>query len=61
MKSYPTRRLVHIMRAYQIFGDKVKAMQMCLNRFDDETKESFMQLYTKLDEHIKSEENVTES
>ena len=56
-----TRRLVHIMRAYQIFGDKVKAMQMCLNRFDDETKESFMQLYTKLDEHIKSEENVTES
>ena len=56
-----TRRLVHIMRAYQIFGDKVKAMQMCLNRFDDETKESFMQLYTKLDEHINPEENVTES
>ena len=49
------------MRSYQIFGDKVKAMQMCLNRFDDETKESFMQLYTKLDEHITPEENVTES
>ena len=56
-----TRRLVHIMRAYQIFGDKMKAMQMCLNRFDDETKESFMQLYTKLDEHVTKEENVTES
>ena len=53
--------MIFIMRAYKILGDKVKAMQMCLNRFDDETKESFMQLYTKLDEHIKSEENVTES
>ena len=47
-----TRRLVHIMRAYQIFGDKMKAMQMCLNRFDDETKTSFMQLYSKLDEDV---------
>ena len=56
-----TRRLVHIIRAYQIFGNKTKAMEMCLNRFDDETKESFMQLYTKLDEHIIPEENVTES
>ena len=56
-----TRRLVHIMRAYQIFGDKMVAMKMCLNRFDDETKESFMQLYTKLDEHINNDENVTES
>ena len=56
-----TRRLVHIMRAYQIFGDKMVAMKMGLNRFDDETKESFMQLYTKLDEHINNDENVTES
>ena len=44
-----TRRLVHIVRAYSIFKDKVKAMQVCLNRFDDETKQSFMELYDKVD------------
>ena len=44
-----TRRLVHIVRAYSIFGDKAKAMQVCLNRFDDETKQSFMELYDKVD------------
>ena len=37
------------MKAYSIFGDKMKAVDLCLNRFDDETKESFRQLYTKLD------------
>ena len=52
-----TRRLTHIIRAYSIFGDKMKAVQMCLNRFDDETKESFTQLYSKLDDTV----NVTES
>ena len=45
-----TRRLTHIMRAYSIFGDKMKSIEMCLNRFDDETKTSFMELYTKLDD-----------
>ena len=44
-----TRRLVHIVRAYSIFKDKAKAMQVCLNRFDDETKQSFMELYDKVD------------
>jgi len=52
-----TRRLTHIIRSYSIFGDKLKAVQMCLNRFDEETKESFLQLYSKLDESV----NVTES
>ena len=47
-----TRRLTHVIRAYSIFGDKMKAVQMCLNRFDDETKESFIQLYTKLDDSV---------
>ena len=51
-----TRRLVHIVRAYSIFGDKMKAIEMCLNRFDDDTKLSFMQLYTKLDENVDFEE-----
>ena len=44
-----TRRLVHILRAYSIFGDKMKAIQVCVNRFDDETKEAFLQLYDKVD------------
>ena len=44
-----TRRLVHILRAYSIFGDKMKAIQVCVNRFDEETKEAFLQLYDKVD------------
>ena len=44
-----TRRLVHIVKAFEIFGDKAKAMQVCLNRFDDETKQVFMELYDKVD------------
>jgi hypothetical protein len=44
-----TRRLVHIIRAYSIFKDKAKALQVCINRFDDETKQAFMELYDKID------------
>ena len=44
-----TRRLVHIIRAYSIFGDKSKAIKACINRFDDETKQSFLELYDKVD------------
>ena len=44
-----TRRLVHIIRAYGIFGKKEKAISVCVNRFDDETKQSFMELYDKVD------------
>ncbi len=47
-----TRRLVHILRAYSIFGDKVKAIQLCLNRFDDETKQAFLDLYDKVDAEV---------
>ena len=47
-----TRRLTHVIRAYSIFGDRLKAVKMCLNRFDEETKESFLQLYSKLDDSI---------
>ena len=45
-----TRRLVHIVKAYAVFGDRMKAIQMCINRFDDETKSAFIDLYTKVDE-----------
>ena len=44
-----TRRLVHITQAYAIFDNKMKAVQMCTNRFDDDTKNSFVELYTKVD------------
>ena len=44
-----TRRLVHITQAYSIFANKMKAIQMCTNRFDDDTKNSFVELYTKVD------------
>jgi hypothetical protein len=44
-----TRRLVHIIRAYAIFGKKEKAIAVCVNRFDDETKQSFLELYDKVD------------
>jgi hypothetical protein len=44
-----TRRLVHIVETFGIFGDKTKAISLCLNRFDEDTKASFLDLYTKVD------------
>ena len=46
-----TRRLVHIVRAFRMFNDKMKSIGMCLNRFDTETRDSFLDLYTKVDEN----------
>ena len=47
-----TRRLVHIIRAFAIFNDRLKAITVCLNRFDDETKQSFLELYDKIDNEV---------
>lgn len=44
-----TRRLVHIVQAFTIFKDKIKAIEVCTNRFDEDTKNSFVELYTKVD------------
>jgi len=44
-----TRRLSHIIRAYTIFGKRMKAIEVCVNRFDDETKTVFLELYDKID------------
>ena len=44
-----TRRLVHIVQAYAIFKDKLKAIEVCTNRFDEDTKNSFVELYQKVD------------
>ena len=56
-----TRRLVHIVNAYSIFDDKVKAISMCISRFDAETKESFLDLYTKVDAGVSGEDIMAES
>ena len=47
-----TRRLVNIYKLFTIFGDKVKALTMSINRFDDYTKENFLNLYSKIDENM---------
>ena len=47
-----TRRLDHIVKAFAIFGDKMKAIELCVARFDEDTKESFLDLYTKIDAGI---------
>jgi hypothetical protein len=48
--------LVHIVETFGIFGDKMKALGLCLNRFDDDTKTSFVDLYTKVDAGASIEE-----
>ena len=55
-----TRRLVHIIRAYAIWGDRMKAIKVCVNRFDDETRQSFIELYDKIDADVQTgeEENA---
>ena len=51
-----TRRLVHIAEAYAIFKNKMKAIEVCTNRFDDSTKTSFVDLYTKVDSGASAEQ-----
>ena len=55
-----TRRLVHIAKAYGIFGDRIKAIQYCLNRFDEDTKASFLDLYTKVDASVNMANTIPE-
>jgi hypothetical protein len=47
-----TRRLVHIAKAHKIFGDRMTAIDMCINRFDEDTKTSFRDLYSKIDADV---------
>jgi hypothetical protein len=53
-----TRRLVHIARTFGIYKDRVKALSYCLNRFDEDTKASFLDLYTKLDASVETANTV---
>ena len=55
-----TRRLVHISNAYSIFNmDRMKAISMCVNRFDDETKTAMIDLYTKIDSGVDADPVAT--
>ena len=56
-----TRRLDHIVKAYAIFGDKMQAIELCVARFDEDTKVSFLDLYTKIDAGVITGEDETES
>ena len=47
-----TRRLVHIAKAFSMFNDKLKSIEVCLARFDEDTKASFLDLYTKVDDGV---------
>jgi hypothetical protein len=54
-----TRRLVHIAKAYSIFGDRMKAIELCVNRFDTNTKESFLSFYSKVDAEVSDPVNTS--
>jgi len=56
-----TRRLVHIAKAYEIFKDRMKAITLCVNRFDEETKNAFLDLYSKVDAKVEMTANTTPS
>lgn len=47
-----TRRLTHIAKAFVMFRNKRKAIELCLNRFDDEVKTTYLDFYTKIDMNI---------
>ena len=55
-----TRRLVHIVQAFNIFNNRLTAITHCVNRFDDDTKQSFLDLYTKVDAGEETEYNEGE-
>ena len=60
-----TRRLCHITKTYKIFNDRMKSIALCISRFDEETKDAFLDLYSKVDADVNygeesSDENKTE-
>jgi MoxR-like ATPase len=55
-----TRRLCHIAQTYSIFTNRMKAIELCIARFDEDTKEAFLDLYTKVDSGIQFDETGKE-
>jgi midasin (ATPase involved in ribosome maturation) len=53
-----TRRLVHIAKAYDIYNDRMKAIRLCVNRFDEDIKMAFLDLYSKVDSSVESPANT---
>ena len=53
-----TRRLVHIAKAFSMFNDKMKSIEVCLARFDEDTKATFLDLYTKVDENVLGQDTI---
>ena len=47
-----TRRLCHIVQTFSIFGDRKKSIELCVNRFDEDTKVAFLDLYEKVDASV---------
>ena len=63
-ETITTRRLVHVIKAYSIFKDQAKAIELCCNRFDQQTKESFIDLFSKLqsgEEEVMASDNLEET
>mgnify|MGYP001425738266 CR=1 FL=1 len=56
-----TRRLVHIVNAFRMFKDKMKSIEMCISRFDEETRNSILNLYTKVDDGVHLEDESSET
>lgn len=52
-----TRRLVHIVNAFRMFDDKLKSIEMCISRFDEDTRNAVLDLYTKVDAGVDMNEN----
>lgn len=55
-----TRRLIHIVKAFGIFKNKMKAIELCVNRFDTDTKNSFIEFYTKIDSGVTDLDSIME-
>ena len=53
-----TRRLLHIAKAYVMFGDRLKAIKLCVARFDADTRDSWLDLYTKIDPTVTKAKKV---
>jgi hypothetical protein len=63
-ETITTRRLVHVIKAYSIFKNQSKAIELCCNRFDQQTKESFIDLFSKLqsgEEEVMASDNLDET
>ena len=56
-----TRRLVHIVNAFKMFGDKLKSIEMCISRFDEDTRNAVLDLYTKVDAGVNLNEEESEN